>query len=91
MLHHVRGPTLFINVRTVARKIMPIYQVACKELGFIENNEHWSHMLADALLSDSPNNLRELFVNTLLFLPTIRPSKVMGTVLYEYVLYEFSV
>lgn len=76
LLHHVRGPTSFINLRTVHGKIMPTYQLACKELGLIENDEHWNHTLADAVLSDSPNKLRELFVTILLFCAPSDPLKL---------------
>lgn len=66
----------FINLRTVAGKNMPTYDLSCKKLGLIESGEHWSYTLAEAVLFDSPNKLGELFVTILLFSQSSDPLKL---------------
>ncbi|XP_078521590.1 uncharacterized protein LOC144790763 [Lissotriton helveticus] len=67
LLQHVHAPTGFDTLFTVNGQLMPTYQAACKELGLIEDDQHWKHTLGDAALSHSPSKLRELFVTILLF------------------------
>jgi len=67
LLHHVRGPKSFQDLRTINGHVHPDFRLACKALGLLEDNAHWKNTLSEAALSESPKKLRELFVIMLVF------------------------
>lgn len=67
LLHEVRGPTSFEDLKTVNGILHPTFQSACKALGLLEDDKHWDTTLEEAALCDSPLKLRELFTIMLVF------------------------
>lgn len=67
LLHEVRGPTSFQDIKTVNGIIHVNFQSACRALELLEDDEHWNRTLEDAVVSESPQNLRELFAIMLVF------------------------
>ena len=61
LLHHVRGPLSFVNLRTVNGLVCRTYQEACSKLGLLQGDNHWSDTLQEAAVSQQPTKLRDLF------------------------------
>ncbi|CAB3260749.1 unnamed protein product [Arctia plantaginis] len=72
LLVNVPGPTSFEFLRTVNGRIFNTYQDACRELQLLEDDNHWDLTLADAALTSTPNNIRQLFA---IILTTCYPSQ----------------
>ncbi|XP_055918607.1 uncharacterized protein LOC129950708 [Eupeodes corollae] len=66
LLHHVRGPTSFQDLKTVDGVVKETYQAACREWGLLEDDNQWETTLREASISQCPLRLRELFVVILL-------------------------
>lgn len=69
---YVPRPTSFQNLRTVYGILYNTYHDACRELHLLENNNHWNNTLADAVLSSSIHQIRQLFA---ILLTTCFPSQ----------------
>lgn len=67
LLHEIRGPTSFSELKTVNGVLHPTFQSTCKALGLLEDDKHWDTTLEEAALCDSPFKLRELFTVMLVF------------------------
>ncbi|GFR28939.1 ATP-dependent DNA helicase [Trichonephila clavata] len=73
LLHHVRGPISFEDLKTVIVRdadgdileIKPCstYTEACQVLGPLEDDSHWYQAMEEATVSQSPAQLRNLFTN----------------------------
>ncbi|UYV70960.1 hypothetical protein LAZ67_8001258 [Cordylochernes scorpioides] len=61
LLHSVRGPTSFAALRTINGVLCQTYKEACLHLGLLENDQQWHHCIQEAVLSESPLKIRELF------------------------------
>ncbi|UYV76887.1 hypothetical protein LAZ67_14002300 [Cordylochernes scorpioides] len=61
LLHSVRGPTSFAALRTINGVLCQTYKEACLHLGLFENDQQWHHCIQEAVLSESPLKIRELF------------------------------
>lgn len=61
LLINVRGPTSFENLRTVNGRLCATYREACQCLGLLENDFHWEHTIAEAVVSQNAHQLRTLF------------------------------
>ncbi|XP_025194300.1 uncharacterized protein LOC112593923 [Melanaphis sacchari] len=72
LLVNVPGPTSFEFLRTVNGPVFNTYQDACRELQLLEDDNHWDLTLADAALTSTPNNIRQLFA---IILTTCYPSQ----------------
>ena len=72
LLVNVLGPTSFQYLRTVNGILCVTYYDACRELHLLEDDNHWDLTLADAVLSSSPNQIRQLFA---ILLTTCFPSQ----------------
>ncbi|XP_029172028.1 uncharacterized protein LOC114941268 [Nylanderia fulva] len=72
LLVNVPGPTSFEFLRTVNGQVFNTYQDACRELQLLEDDNHWDLTLADAALTSTPNNIRQLFA---IILTTCYPSQ----------------
>ncbi|XP_037902457.1 uncharacterized protein LOC119646155 [Hermetia illucens] len=72
LLVNVPGPTSFEFLRTVNGRVFNTYQDACRELQLLEDYNHWDLTLADAALTSTPNNIRQLFA---IILTTCYPSQ----------------
>ena len=62
LLHSVRGPLSFNDLRTVDGVLHDTYQSACLALGLLESDEHWRYALLEATTCCTPPQLRKLFV-----------------------------
>ncbi|XP_035445477.2 uncharacterized protein LOC118272869 [Spodoptera frugiperda] len=67
LLHTVRGPTSFIDLKKVDDIVYPTYHAACQARHLLENDQHWDDALAESCVSDNPRRLRHLFVTLLTF------------------------
>ena len=61
LLHVVRGPTSFADLKTVNGVLLPTYREACKELGLLEHDDHWHRALQEAATTDRPYKIRDMF------------------------------
>ena len=76
LLHEVRGPICFNDLKKVSGVFHPTYQSACRALGLLEDDTHWDRTLEKAAISDSPYKLRELFAVMLVFCQLADPLKL---------------
>ncbi len=58
---NVPGPISFQFLPTVNSQVFSTYKDACHALQLLEDDNHWDLTLADAALSSSPSNIRQLF------------------------------
>ncbi|XP_055924693.1 uncharacterized protein LOC129956776 [Argiope bruennichi] len=72
LLVNVPGPTSFEFLRTFNGRVFNTYQNACRELHLLEDDNHWDFTLADAALTTTANNIRQLFA---IILKTCYPSQ----------------
>jgi hypothetical protein len=61
LLHVVRGPTLFTDLKTVNGVMCEIYRVACDRLELLEIDAHWDSALVEAAALQLPHRIRHLF------------------------------
>jgi len=61
LLHVIRGPTSFTDLKTVNGVMCEIYREACDRLGLFESDAHWDSALAEAVVSQLPHRVRHLF------------------------------
>ncbi|RCN50729.1 hypothetical protein ANCCAN_03114 [Ancylostoma caninum] len=61
LLHTVRGPTSFTDLKTVDGEVCETYREACQRRGLLENDRHWDTTLAEACQTCFPSQLRTLF------------------------------
>ena len=71
LLHHVRGPTSFTNLRTVSGEVCRTFRQACQKLGLLEMDTQWHEAMLEASASRMPRQLRPLFA---IILTTCAPS-----------------
>ncbi|GFX85756.1 ATP-dependent DNA helicase [Trichonephila clavipes] len=67
LLHKIPGPTSFTAIKIVTGVVQPSFQAACKALGLLEKDAHWSRKLEEASIPESSNKIRELFAIILVF------------------------
>lgn len=67
LLHIVKGPTSFQNLRTVQNVIYDTFQGACKALGLLDDESHWENTLSEVSICCTPKALRYLFAIMLTF------------------------
>lgn len=80
LLHHIRGPKSFEDLKTIDGKLFPTYREACLELGLLENDNHWHLALQEASLTKMPKEIRNLFA---MILTTCNPSNPKGTLNFK--------
>ena len=73
LLHEVRGPTCFNDLKKVSGVVHPTFQSACRALGLLEDDAHWDRTMEEAAISDSPKKIRELFAVLLVFCQLANP------------------
>ena len=61
LLHQVRGPTSFADLRFVDGQLCDSYREACLMRGLLENDAHWDATMAEAATSRTAAALRLLF------------------------------
>jgi hypothetical protein len=61
LLHVVRGPTSFTELKTVDGEVCQSYRETCERRGLLENDIHWDSTLEEASSTRSPQRIRHLF------------------------------
>lgn len=61
LLHKIRGPTSFDDLKKVNGIVCESFQEACLQLGFLENDGQWDETLKEATETDSAEKLRTCF------------------------------
>lgn len=75
LLHNIRGPQNFDELKTVNGKLFSTFREACIELGLLENDNQWDIALSEAELICTANQIRNLFC---LIITTCNPSDPLG-------------
>ena len=75
LLHAVRGPTSFQDLRTIEGELCATFREACQKLGLLEDDQHWDRTLSEAQLTSFPPQLRSLFA---IILTSCHPSNPSG-------------
>ena len=65
LLHVVKGPTSFINLRTFQGITYEKFQAFCKAMYLLEDDTHWESKLCEGVLCFSAKSLIYLFVKSL--------------------------
>ena len=61
LLHKIKGPRPFAELRTVNGILKNTYHEACTALVLLENDDHWKEVLKKASEIMMPNKMRNLF------------------------------
>ena len=61
LLHNVRGPRSYEQLRTVDGRVCATMREACSELGLLEDGAHWVRAMQEATVTRFPGGLRFLF------------------------------
>lgn len=73
LLHEVKGPTSFEDLKRVSGVVHPTFQSACRELGLLQDDNHWANTLEEAAVSESPSKIRQLSAVILVFCQAANP------------------
>lgn len=65
LLHHVRGPTSFTELKNVNGQECQTYRQACEARRLLENDNHWDETMEKAVQCRSPDKIRELYATML--------------------------
>ncbi|XP_074102059.1 ATP-dependent DNA helicase pif1-like [Cotesia typhae] len=76
LLHEIRGPTSFNDLKTVEGVEHPTFQATCRALELLEDDINWDRTLEEASIFDSPYKIRELFAIMLVFCQVGDPIKL---------------
>ncbi|KAF0297588.1 hypothetical protein FJT64_004932 [Amphibalanus amphitrite] len=77
LLHHVPGATTFAELRTVDGQVCGTHQEACRRRGLLLDDQEWAETLAEAVRTQRPGQLRQLFVVLLLFCAPADPATLL--------------
>ena len=61
LLHTVKGPWSFEDLRTKDGQVYPTFQAACQAYGLLEDDTHWDQALDEASQTTTAGQLRDLF------------------------------
>ena len=61
LLHHVRGPQSFVDLKTVEGDLCSSFREACFRLGLLEDDNQYHLAMQEAAVSNSAASLRSLF------------------------------
>lgn len=64
LLHTIRGPMCFVDLKTINGDICETYRKACQRLGLLENDNHWELAINEAVQTATTNQIREVFAIT---------------------------
>lgn len=73
LLHTVRGPTSFEDLRCHDGIVYQTFREACCAYGLLEDDEHWKKTLQEAASTQKPIQLRRLFAIMLSFCEIAQP------------------
>ncbi|XP_054290927.1 uncharacterized protein LOC129005912 [Macrosteles quadrilineatus] len=71
LLHVVKGPTSFQDLKIVEGQVCQTFREACSKLGLLECDLYWNNTLAEASETRHPHQIRTLFA---IILTTCAPS-----------------
>ena len=71
LLHKVRGPRSYVELKTVENHVCETFREACQMLGLLEGDHHWDECLAEAKEISVPSQIRDLFA---IIISTCHPS-----------------
>lgn len=71
LLHNIKGPKSFNDLKRIDGVLCNNYREACLKLGLLENDQHWEYALAEANFNCSARKIRDLFA---IILTTCAPS-----------------
>lgn len=75
LLHSVRGPTCFDDLKTIEGELCSSYRETCEKLGLLEDDQHWDLTLTEASLFSVASKIRSLFA---IIITTCTPSNPQG-------------
>lgn len=61
LLHHVRGPTSYRDLKIVNGQECATYREACETQRLLENDNHWDETMEEAVQCQSPAKIRDLY------------------------------
>ncbi|GBM54897.1 hypothetical protein AVEN_77808-1 [Araneus ventricosus] len=61
LLHTIKGPTSYTMIKTVDGRICYTFRETCQKLGLLEDDEHWTKTMTEAMLTSFPDQIRNLF------------------------------
>ncbi|GKE13188.1 DNA helicase [Tanacetum coccineum] len=76
LLCHQKGCKSFEDIKTVNHRLYPTICAACEALGLLGDNKEWDTALLEACFSATPTELRNLFVQLLIFCEVSDPTKL---------------
>jgi hypothetical protein len=76
LLCHVRGPTSFVDIRTVNGQELRDYKETCIEMGLLEDDREWDRCLCEAEHDQIPRQLRNLFATILIQCDPMYPARL---------------
>ena len=79
LLHHVKGPRSFDDLRTVNEVLHPTYQAACIELGLMDDETELDRALNEAASLKFGDALRNFFVTLLIYVKPSDPRRLWDT------------
>ena len=66
LLHNLRGPTSFEEMKIVDGEICQTFKEACRRRGLIDGDDHFNMALQEASVHASPTRLRRLFATMMI-------------------------
>ncbi|GJV54149.1 DNA helicase [Tanacetum coccineum] len=79
LLCHQQGCKTFKDNRIVNKVIYETYRAACEALGLLGDDKEWHTALEEAAFSSTPTELRNLFVQILIFCKVAAPKRLWDT------------
>lgn len=73
LLCHQKGCSSFPNIRRVDNRTYPTHRAACEALGLLGDDQEWTLALIEAAASATASELRDLFVQILVFCDVAQP------------------
>ena len=61
LLHTVRGPTSFQQLKIVDEELCATYKEVCRRRGLLEDDDHWNRALIEASITQMPKQIRDMF------------------------------
>jgi len=76
LLNHVKGAKSFEDLRQISGIVFATFQLACKALGLLGDDKEWSDAFGEAIPTTSSPQLRQLFVNIIMFCEVADPNSL---------------
>jgi hypothetical protein len=76
LLNHVKGAKSFEDLRQISGTVFATFQLACKALGLLGDDKEWSDAFGEAIPTTYSPQLRQLFVNIIMFCEVADPNSL---------------